>query len=147
MLRSAVNVLLVFGLLFTQLATAPHVHGAELHHTSPHGSQPHFHLHQFFPPEKVGVSSGEPVRNPDGVPPRVGHNCPYDHDADAFYLPDTSGEPGRAKADADAKPLPAVLPCVVAAGASSDGRIVLSRTFDARPPGRPLYIRHLALLN
>jgi hypothetical protein len=147
MTRSPVNLLLVSSLLFTQLAAAPHLHGADVHHSSPHGSQPHFHVHRFLPAEKTEVAPAEPAPAPDGAPPRVGHDCPYDHDADAVYLPDTAGEPGgRAKADPDAQPLPTALPCPAAADCHVSF-VALGRAFDVRPPGPPLYIRHLALLN
>jgi hypothetical protein len=144
MIRFGVNTLLVLGLLFSQLAAAPHMHAADVHHTNPHGGQRHFHLHRFLPAE---VAEGEVRAGPPARVPCVRHDCPYDHDADAFYLPDNAGESGRADAGTEAKSLPAPLPCLAPAGAARAERVVLARERAAAPPGCPLYVRHRALLN
>ncbi len=144
MIRSAVSLLLVLGLLFSQLATAPHMHAAEFHLSTPHGSQPHFHLHRFLPVNRL--DSAEPAHAPTGHAPGARHHCPYDHDADAFYLPDNSGEGDRSQTDCDTLSLPTVvLPSLTAEDRGSLERLTL--THDVLPPGCPLYLQHLALLN
>jgi hypothetical protein len=143
MTRLAVNLLLVLGLLFSQLAAAPHVHGGEVHHAAPHNARPHFHLHRFLPVALPEAPEPAPARD---HAPRVGHECPCDHDADACYLPDNASETGRAQGEIDAKPLPAIL-----TGPSAPDRALAGWAAhtpdDVRPPGCPLYIQHLALLN
>ncbi|MBP3957114.1 hypothetical protein J8F10_17760 [Gemmata sp. G18] len=155
MARLIVTLLLIPGVLLTQLATAPHVHTGS-HQESTQHSQPHFHFHlRLFgsadaPRERIAAGSGcgpecsalaSAAFLPDG-------DSPWDHDADAVYVEATAATPERAKqggSDGHHDAAPVALLHSLDFNASVATRLTRR---DCRPrfaTNCPLYLRYLAL--
>jgi hypothetical protein len=136
MIRNAVSVVLALGVMLTHLAAVPHLHGADVRGASVGGPRPHVHLGQF------GLA-GQPVPKPAAPEPTPG--LPADHDADAWYLPDTGLVTDANDFAADAQAEDGLATAALAFG-TSDRSARASAPTTSFAHACPLFVRHLALL-
>lgn len=97
MVRFLVNLLMIPGVLLTQLAAVPHAHAFDASEAT-HEGHPHFHFHlSFGNPARESVE----VRACSSIAcstPIVSESAPpADHDADAVYVETTTASPDREK--------------------------------------------------